>query len=118
KEGVIGAIAAVERWAGLDREAIAAAIDARLRRGRERLERLAGVTVQIELDSTSRLFSRLLVHVNPAKTSLTAYELSAALAAQKPSIAVRTLMADLGLLQIDLRRASEEVADHIIVSIE
>ena len=35
-----------------------------------------------------------------------------------PSIAVRSLMADIGLIQVDLRRADEATADHVIGAIE
>ena len=117
KEGVIAAIAAVERWEALDREEAMRALDRRLRRGKETLDRVPGLKTEIEIDSTSGLFSRLLIHVDPAEAGLTAYDLSARLGGLRPAIAVRTLMADIGLLQVDLRRASDEVADHIIDSI-
>ncbi len=118
KEGVISAIAAFERWERLDREAIARALTARLEAGRERLQRLAGLTVTIELDSTSKRFSRLLLHVDPRRAGLTAAGLASALWASTPSIAVRSLMADIGLLQVDLRRADAETAEHVIGEIE
>lgn len=118
KEGVISAIAAFERWGRLDREAIAARLQARLERGKARLDALPGLTVTIELDSTSKRFSRLLLHVDPRRAGLTAAELADALWAGTPSIAVRSLMADIGLLQVDLRRADEATADHVIGEIE
>ena len=118
KEGVIGAIAAIERWARADHAGIARARMARLERGKAELESVPGLKVEIELDSTSHLFSRLLLHVDAAKAGITAYQLSAGLSSMKPSIAVRTLMADIGLLQVDLRRADEMTAEHIINSIK
>lgn len=118
KEGVISAIAAVERWARLDRDQIRAALQQRLERGKATLEALPGIKVEIETDSTSGLFARLLLHVDAPAAGLTAYDLSAGLTARRPSIAVRTLMADIGLLQVDLRRADDDTADHIIRSIE
>ncbi|WP_442580169.1 aminotransferase class V-fold PLP-dependent enzyme [Mesorhizobium sp. ASY16-5R] len=118
KEGIIASIAAVERWAKLDRAAVAQALHARLGRGVERLGKLPGLKVEIELDSTSKLFSRLLLTVDETKAGLSAFDLSKRLADQKPSIAVRTLMADIGLLQVDLRRADEATADHIIGCVE
>lgn len=118
KESVIAAIAAVERWSRLDREAIGKALLVRLERGKADLEALPGIKVEIEPDSTSHLFSRLLLHVDPVAAGLTAYDLSAGLAALRPSIAVRTLMADVGLLQVDLRRADDETAEYIIGSIK
>ena len=107
KEGVIATIAALERWAELDHGAIHAERMARLERCKAKLDRLPGVTVTVELDSTSKLFSRLLLHVDPARAGITAAELAQALWDETPSIAVRNLMADIGLLQVDFRRADE-----------
>ena len=118
KEGVIAAIAAVERWAALDRPAIREALEARLARGRDRLAQLPGVTASIEVDATSRLFSRLLLHIEPRSAGVTAYDVSARLWEQRPSIAVRSLMADIGLLQVDLRRADDATTEYVIGSIE
>ncbi len=117
KEGVVATIAALERWAELDHGAIHAERMARLARCKAKLDRLPGVTVTVELDSTSKLFSRLLLHVDPARAGITAPELAQALWDETPSIVVRSLMADIGLLQVDLRRASEEVADQITATI-
>ena len=113
KEGVIATIAALERWERLDHDAIRAERERRLERARARLASLPGITVTIELDATSRLFSRLLLHVDPAAAGLTASELAQALWEESPSIFVRSLMADIGLIQVDLRRASDELGDHI-----
>jgi D-glucosaminate-6-phosphate ammonia-lyase len=118
KEGVIAAIAAVRRWAEADRAQLSATLNARLERGRTRLAGLPGITATVELDASSGLFSRLHLQIDPAKAGMSAFELAAALANLRPSIAVRSLMADIGLLQIDLRRASDATADHIASQIE
>ena len=86
-------------------------------RGAERLGKLPGLKVEIEPDSTSKLFSRLLLSVDEAQAGLSAFDLSNRLSAQKPSIAVRAIMADIGLLQVDLRRADDAPAEHVIDSI-
>ena len=52
------------------------------------------------------------------QAGFSAIELAAKLAALRPSIVVRSLMAQIGLLRIDLRRASDEIADYIVASIE
>jgi uncharacterized pyridoxal phosphate-dependent enzyme len=114
KEGVIATIAALERWMRLDHAAIRKALDDRLARAKQRLDGLPGFTITIEPDATSRLFARLLIHVDPARAGLTASELADALWQEQPSIAVRRLMADIGLLQVDLRRASDDLADEIV----
>jgi L-seryl-tRNA(Ser) seleniumtransferase len=113
KEGVIATIAALERWEHLDHDEIRAARQKRLEHAKAKLESLPGLTVQIELDSTSKLFSRLLLHVDGNKAGLTAMELSQALWNERPSIFVRNLMADIGLLQVDYRRADDAMTDHI-----
>ncbi|MBV9634215.1 MAG: hypothetical protein JOZ40_06260 [Methylobacteriaceae bacterium] len=118
KEGVIGAIAAIERWASLDRASLARALDERLAKARQRLELLDGLTASIEPDATSNAFARLHLHVDPAQAGLTAHQLAQALWSQTPAIAVRALQADLGILQIDLRRADAETVEHIVKSIE
>jgi len=118
KEAVIATIAALARWSALDRRKIATTLDARLARGQARLARLEGITAEVEPDSTSHLFSRILLRIDPTKAGFNAGELAGMLAAQRPSIAVRSLMADAGLLRLDLRRASDETADHIFATIE
>ena len=79
---------------------------------------MEGITAEVEPDSTSHLFSRILLRIDPAKAGFNAGELAGMLAAQRPSIAVRSLMAGAGLLRLDLRRASDETADHIFATIE
>ncbi|MGQ0664646.1 MAG: aminotransferase class V-fold PLP-dependent enzyme [Pseudomonadota bacterium] len=113
KESVVASIAALERWRKLDQAKIARELDARLRRGREKVSRLPGLTVYLDVDATSRAFSRLHVHVAPAEAGLTACQLADSLWAKTPSIFVRSLMADIGLLQIDFRRVSDQVADWV-----
>jgi seryl-tRNA(Sec) selenium transferase len=113
KEGVIATIAALERWEHLDHADIRATRLKRLERAKAKLESLPGLTVQIEEDSTSKLFSRILLHVDANKAGLTAMELSQALWNERPSVFVRNLMADIGLLQVDYRRADDAMTDHI-----
>jgi L-seryl-tRNA(Ser) seleniumtransferase len=110
KEGVISAIAALERWMTLDHIATRKSLAGRLEKARVQLAGVAGMTASIEEDSTSRLFSRLRVDVDPAKAGLTAFELAQALWDETPSIFVRSLYADQGFLQIDLRRVDDETA--------
>lgn len=117
KEGVVATIAALERWEHLDHADIRATRQKRLEHAKAKLENLPGLTVQIEVDSTSKLFSRLLLHVDATKAGLTAMELSQALWNERPSIFVRNLMADIGLLQVDYRRADDAMTDHITETI-
>jgi D-glucosaminate-6-phosphate ammonia-lyase len=113
KETVISAIAALERWMALDHAKRARDLTARLTRAKAKIEQLPGITVTLEEDATSHTFRRLLLLVDPAQASISAFELSRALWEETPSIFVRNLMADIGLLQIDLRRVDDDVADWV-----
>lgn len=113
KEGVIATVAALERWEHLDHAEIRNDRQRRLERAKAKLDAVPGLAVAIEVDSTSKLFSRLLLNVDPLKSGITAAELAQALWNERPSIFVRNLMADIGLLQVDYRRADDRVADHI-----
>ena len=109
-----GCLPAYEGWqgqrhrddccAGALAEMIAQPRWALLERCKALLSDLPRINVEVELGGTSKLFSRLLLHIDPARAGITASELAKALWDQRPSIFVRSLMADIGLLQIDLRR--------------
>jgi D-glucosaminate-6-phosphate ammonia-lyase len=103
KESVISAIAALERWASRDKAEVARELDARLALAVEKLKGLPGIRAVSEIDSTTPSFSRLHLYVDADAAGLSAYELSQELWACTPSIYVRNLMADIGLLQVDLR---------------
>lgn len=113
KEGVVGVIAGIERWMALDQSAVARALAARLERARGRLEELDGVRPSLERDWTSGAFMRLRLDIDPGRAGLSAYELAQALAAMEPSIAVRSLYADQGFLQLDLRRVDDAATDWV-----
>jgi L-seryl-tRNA(Ser) seleniumtransferase len=113
KETVISAIAALERWTALDHGKRARDLTARLERAGAKIEQLRGITVTLEEDATSLAFHRLLLSVEADAAGITAFELSRALWEQTPSIFVRNLMADIGLLQIDFRRVDDGVADWV-----
>lgn len=113
KETVISAIAAVERWMALDHGKRSRDLTARLTRAKEKIEQLPGVTVTLEEDATSRAFHRLLISVQADKAGISAFDLSRALWEETPSIFVRNLMADIGLLQVDFRRVDDRTADWV-----
>lgn len=113
KETVISAIAALERWMALDHGQRARDLTARLERAKAAIGQLRGITVTLEEDATSRAFQRLLVSVQADEAGISAFDLSRALWDETPSIYVRNLMADIGLLQIDLRRVDDRVADWV-----
>jgi uncharacterized pyridoxal phosphate-dependent enzyme len=110
KEGVIATIAALERWMSIDKARAAQELAARLGRAKERLAGIPGVRAALEVDSTTPTFSRLHLYVDAGQAGFSALELSQALWNRRPSIFVRNLMADVGLLQVDLRLISDETA--------
>lgn len=113
KEGVIGAIAGIERWMRLDREKLARELEVRLERAKSRLEGLEGVGASLEEDWTSRVFRRLRLDIAPDRAGMSAFQLARRLAAQEPSISVRSLYADQGFLQLDLRRVDDDTVDWV-----
>jgi L-seryl-tRNA(Ser) seleniumtransferase len=113
KETVISAIAALERWMALDHGKRARDLTARLTRAKAKIEQLRGITVTLEEDATSHAFHRLLLFVRADEAGISAFDLSRALWEETPSIFVRNLMADIGLLQIDFRRVDDRVADWV-----
>jgi D-glucosaminate-6-phosphate ammonia-lyase len=113
KETVISAIAALERWMALDHGKSARDLTARLTRAKAKIEQLPGITITLEEDATSHAFHRLLLSVDAGQAGISAFELSRALWEETPSIFVRNLMADIGLLQIDFRRVDDSVADWV-----
>lgn len=117
KEGVVGVIAAIERWERLDHAA--------RRRGHarltdlavERLGRIRGLRVEKEPEPTGMPFERVRIHVDPAGAGLTAYQLNKELVARDPKIALRTTQVDRGVLLGDFRQVDEptlhDVCDRI-----
>ena len=87
---------------------VARELDDRLARAVELLSGLPGMRTAAEIDSTSPSFSRLHLHVDADAAGLSAFELSQALWNTTPSINIRNLMADIGLLQLDLRLQTME----------
>jgi L-seryl-tRNA(Ser) seleniumtransferase len=109
KETVISAIAALERWMARDRDIVARELDERLARAVELLSGLPGIRAASEIDSTTPSFSRLHLYVDADAAGLSAFELSQELWNNAtPSINIRNLMADIGLLQLDLRLQTME----------
>lgn len=108
KETVISAIAALERWASKDKAVVARELEERLARAVELLSGLPGIRAATEIDSTTPSFSRLHLYVDAAAAGLSAFDLSQELWNATPSINIRNLMADIGLLQLDLRLQTME----------
>jgi L-seryl-tRNA(Ser) seleniumtransferase len=107
KEGIVGLIAALERWKTLDLEALRLAEAAKLARVAERLGNLPGITTEFEPDTTGNPVDRLRVHVDPARAGLDASTLGRRLREGDTVFVVRDHLADLGYVLIDPRSADD-----------
>ncbi len=89
KEGIAGAIAALERWQRLDNGAIGKAQKSRAKSAAHRLTAVAALTVTLEADPTGNPITRVRLRVDPNRTELTPADLRTQLIAGTPAIYVR-----------------------------
>jgi D-glucosaminate-6-phosphate ammonia-lyase len=101
KEGIVGAIAALEAWALRDHAGMRAVETGYLELWRKRLDGRAGVTVAIEPDPTNNPLDRLKLSVDPNQARITAWELADALAAGDPPVIVRDHEVEHGFFYLD-----------------
>ncbi|HSI42100.1 MAG TPA: aminotransferase class V-fold PLP-dependent enzyme [Xanthobacteraceae bacterium] len=108
KEAVVGAIAALERWSRRDEAAEQAAVLARAEKLAGLLQHMPGIAPSIVADETGNPFSRVVLKVAQAEAGGDAAALARTIALGAPRIIVRDLLADRGLLQIDVRRLDDD----------
>ena len=101
KEGIAGAIAALDAWAKRDHAAVRARETGYLNLWMERLARVPGLKPTIEPDPTNNPLDRLKLAVDPVAAGTTAWALAAALAAGEPPIIVRDHEAEHGYFFLD-----------------
>jgi D-glucosaminate-6-phosphate ammonia-lyase len=101
KEGMLGAIAALEAWETRDHAGIRARETGYLRLWHERLSRHAGVSPEIEADPTNNPLDRLKVQVDPAAARITAWDLADALATGEHPVIVRDHEVEQGFFYLD-----------------
>ena len=106
KEGVAGAIAALEAWLMDDRDQAVQALNARLLRVESRLKQIAGLAV-------SRQGMQLKLEIDPSKASISAHGLAKALRGGDPAIIVWSQFAREGMLLLTFGKVSDAVADHV-----
>ncbi len=104
KEAVVGAIAALRRWIALDHAEVSRDVAERAGALAGRLSGIRGVTAASVADETGNPFVRVHLTVDPAAAGFSAQGLDEALARMQPRIIVRSLLADRGVLQVDVRR--------------
>ncbi|MSP48968.1 MAG: hypothetical protein EXQ95_06535 [Alphaproteobacteria bacterium] len=117
KEGVAGAIAALDQWRETDHQAVAKAEAARLDRAEQMLQNIRGLRLEREPDPPGNPFERLMLHLDPRVARISAFQLGQALAAGKPKIVLRTLHVDRGYLLLDVRRIDDVELDLVVARI-
>ena len=68
---------------------------------------LPGLQPSVVRDETGNPFSRVIIAVDPARAGLSAHGLARALGRGEPRILLRSLYADRGILQMDVRRMDD-----------
>ena len=104
KEGIVGAIAALEKWRTRDHAAMRATERSSLTLWRETLNRQTGVWAEIEADPTGNPLDRLKLHIDPNQARITAWDLADALARPQGDdapVIVRDHEAELNFFYLD-----------------
>jgi uncharacterized pyridoxal phosphate-dependent enzyme len=122
KEAVIGAIAALRRWMALDHASIRQQVENSADHVARRLAGIAGLTAIRVADETGNPFSRVHLLIDTARAGFSADGLDAELKRRKPRLILRSLQADRGLLQIDVRRLDsaglDDLCERLLAAIE
>ncbi len=101
KEGIAGAIAALDAWARRDLAGARAREAAALALWQERLSAWPGIIARRRPDPTGNPLDRLQVFVDAEAARITAWDLADALAAGDPPVIVRDHEVELGWFQLD-----------------
>ncbi|MER9563269.1 aminotransferase class V-fold PLP-dependent enzyme [Mesorhizobium sp. M0571] len=101
KEGIVGALAALQAWKTRDHDGIRARERRALDCWAQALEGRPGITAAIVPDPTSNPLDRLKVSVNAAEARITAWDLVDRLAAGNPPVVVRDHEVEHGYFFLD-----------------
>ena len=101
KEGIVGAMAALEAWERRDHAGERAREEAIVRHWLTALYNLPGVAATPHPDWTGNPITRVELRLEPNQAGLFAWELASRLMAGTPAIAVRDILADHQLLYLD-----------------
>lgn len=110
KEGVVGAMAALETWQKRDHGAVASAEDRRVANWMAELDAVPGLRLSRHADWTGNPVQRLRVEVVPDEARAYAWELAAALADRRPRIVVRDDLIERGEFYLDPCNVSDDEA--------
>ena len=122
KEGVVGAMAALDAWEKRDHAAIRAAEGRHLALWMKHLEGRPGITPSIVPDPTNNPLDRLMLALDPHVAHISAWELADALASGDPPVIVRDHEVEHGYFFLDPCNLhpgeAEIVADRLIEELE
>lgn len=121
KEGIVGALAALDAWKRRDHEGIRRTEDQRVKTWMEMIDR-PGVHLQPSPDPTGNPITRLRVIVDATAVGCAAWDIARELMKCEPAIAVRTDGVDLGFFELDPCNLSDDEAvltgDRILETID
>lgn len=117
KESIAGAMAALAQWQSQDVAATSQAERTRLSRAETLLGGITGLRLERQPDPPGNPFERLMLHVDPSRAGLSAFQLAEGLAAGDPKIVLRSLHADQGYLLLDVRRVDDTELDAIAAKV-
>jgi L-seryl-tRNA(Ser) seleniumtransferase len=122
KEAVVGTIAALRRWMALDHAGIRQTVEGSAEHVARRLSGIAGMTALVVPDESGNPFSRVHLTIDGARAGFSAHGLDAELWRRRPRLVLRSLQADRGILQIDVRRLDvaglDDLCDRILAAID
>ncbi len=101
KEGIVGAMVALELWRTRDEQAISESEFAIVGHWQQVLAGIEGVSVELHDDWTGNPITRLQLKVDGPRAKLFAWELATRLAAREPAVIVRDDLSEHGLLYLD-----------------
>jgi L-seryl-tRNA(Ser) seleniumtransferase len=120
KEGIVGAMAALQAWAARDHAARRRCEEERVALWRERLREISGIRVELSPDPTGNPVTRLRIRVLP-ESGTAAWTLAAVLAEGERPICVRDDDLEQGCFELDpcnLRQGeAEEIADRLLAEL-
>ena len=111
KEGIVGAMAALEYRMDLDAAAWEQEQNRKMLLIIDKLRRLEGVEMSVEPDPNGNPFSRARMDLDPERAGLSAATVAGAMADGDPSIRLRAHHADEGYLMIDAMEMSDAEVD-------
>jgi L-seryl-tRNA(Ser) seleniumtransferase len=112
KEGIIGAIAAIEAWASDDHAAIQLKLKRRVETAVTRLGTLPGITASAQGRNQVRL------EVDASAAGIAASEISRKLRETDPAVLAWDLHSEAGILVLTLSKVSDETADFVCSRVE